>query len=313
LFRLLRPHLAQQRELDRELLEIAAEAHEGHERLAEEQQAQARRIEELTDQLREARDALAVGCSLAEPGVEHPLLQTPLHPQAKGRPTKVLCSLAVGPHLQLLAAARPTFEAYCARHGYDLVLVTEPLVEGRPPSWQKIELVRRLLERHDLVLWVDSDMCFVDVSVDVADELPADKDLAIRVAWEDGRQHGMNAGFWLLRSTPWAAQFLDDVWGATQFIDHPWWENAAFLHVFGYDVPVGAWAELSVPYKQRSTPHDDHLHSLGYEWNISRIDPEPPNPRLRHFFRLEEADASEDRRRAELLGGLLELRRRLAG
>jgi hypothetical protein len=316
LFRVLRPLLVQQRATDRKILEalagLAAELEQQSLTIARQQA----RVEQLSDELGVAAAELAATRLLAGPGVEHPALQRPItmirHGEQTGR-RKALCSLAVGPHLQLLAAALPTYEAYAARHGYDVILATQLVDPDRPAAWSKIALARQLLHDYDELLWIDADMCFVDTSVDLADEVPADRDLALRVAFMEGRQHGMNTGLCWLRSTDWARAFLDEVWNATEFIEHPWWENAAFLHVFGYDVPFGAWNELSVPLKERPTLHDAHLHPLGVEWNISRIDPEPPTPRARHFFRLDEQDATEATRREELIGGLLELRRRLAG
>jgi hypothetical protein len=295
LFRVLRPLLVQQRATDRRMLEALIR--------------QEQTIAALEAQLAATR-------LLAGPGIEHPALQRPMttirHSEGTGR-RKVLCAFAVGAHVQFLAAALPTYEAYAARHGYDIVIATELLDRDRPPAWNKLELARRLLPDCDELLWIDADICFVDISVDLADEVPADRDLALRVAFDDGRERGMNTGLCWVRSTDWAKGFLDEVWDATQFIDHPWWENAAFLHVLGYDVPFGDWRVLPVPFKERPTAHDAHIHPLGLEWNIGRTDPEPASPRARHFVRLDEHDATEATRRDELLGGLLELRERLAG
>ena len=56
---------------------------------------------------------------------------------------RVLCSLGIGPYLDILAVSSVTFEAYAALHGYDLVLSTEPIAPERPPAWEKIALARR--------------------------------------------------------------------------------------------------------------------------------------------------------------------------
>ena len=45
---------------------------------------------------------------------------------------KVLCSIGIASHQELLEIARPCFESYAAKHGYDLVLVTKSTV---PRPW----------------------------------------------------------------------------------------------------------------------------------------------------------------------------------
>ena len=54
------------------------------------------------------------------------------------RPTrKALCTIATGSHRDLLAISGPTFEAYAARHDYDLVVLERTLAPNRPVSWSK--------------------------------------------------------------------------------------------------------------------------------------------------------------------------------
>ena len=47
---------------------------------------------------------------------------------------RVLCTIATGPHVDLLALSALTFEAYARRHGYDLLLVRRDPSPERPPS-----------------------------------------------------------------------------------------------------------------------------------------------------------------------------------
>ena len=62
------------------------------------------------------------------PGAERlVVLESPSrrHGSAEQGPSRrVLCSLGIGPYVDILAVSSLTFEAYAARHGYDLVLST---------------------------------------------------------------------------------------------------------------------------------------------------------------------------------------------
>lgn len=62
------------------------------------------------------------------------------------------------------SACRPGWEAYAARHGYDLIVLTEALdgcerARARSPSWQKLLICGRpFAERYDRLVWLDADM-----------------------------------------------------------------------------------------------------------------------------------------------------------
>ena len=196
---------------------------------------------------------------------------------------RVLCSLGIGPYSELLEVVSVTFEAFGARHGYDLALSTDTLAPERPPAWSKIRLVRELLERYDEVLWIDADAIFVDISKDIADVIRPEKDLyLVEHIWEANDQwRSANTGVFLIRSTEWSRRFLDAVWNQERFIDHPWWENAAALDLLGYEVP----ADLSPPTKRRRTEFDDRVELIGLEWNSTAGASVAPHPRIRHCGR----------------------------
>jgi hypothetical protein len=61
-------------------------------------------------------------------------------------------------------ACRANWEAYCRRHGYDLVLFDQPLdtsprARARSPAWQKCLIpAHARVDAYDAVVWVDSDI-----------------------------------------------------------------------------------------------------------------------------------------------------------
>jgi galactosyl transferase GMA12/MNN10 family len=240
---------------------------------------------------------------LSAPGPERSLILGAVDGRA-GR--RVLCSLAVGPYVDLLAVSSITFEAYAALHGFDLRFSTELLAPERPPAWSKIALVRDLLERYDEVLWVDADAIFVDISKDIADLLRPDKDLYLveHLYEEDDSWRSANTGVFLVRSSDWSRRFFERVWAAEQYIDHPWWENAAVLDLLGYELSP----DLSPPRKLRSTEFDSHVELIGLEWNSTAGAPLPARVRIRHHGRSNDMSELRDR----LLEDLITFRRNLA-
>jgi hypothetical protein len=88
--------------------------------------------------------------------------------------SKALCTLAVGSHLELLQYALPTFEEFADLHGYELV-VQRDTVGDFPPSWEKVRLLRQLLDDHEQVLWIDADAMIADTSKDIFDDIAPDR------------------------------------------------------------------------------------------------------------------------------------------
>jgi hypothetical protein len=148
---------------------------------------------------------------------------------------KALCSIGSGPHEALLAVSEPTFRAYAERHGYELITSTAAHPD-RPPAWAKVPLIRSTLDDYDLVLWIDADAVIVDAAEDIAGALAPAAQLGL-VQHRRDAELIPNTGVMVWRSGEFARSLLDRMWGATQYLDHPWWENAALLDALGYAVP----------------------------------------------------------------------------
>ncbi len=117
------------------------------------------RIDALEDRVERAA-ALAqplVGDEPLRPGTRI------VHRHARPQRARAICSLATGPYIELLDIAGRSFRDYARTWGWDLVVSTEDLSDGRPAPWAKIRLVSSLLEEYEWVLWIDADAAFVDL------------------------------------------------------------------------------------------------------------------------------------------------------
>lgn len=189
------------------------------------------------------------------------------------RARKVLASIGVGPHVELLRLTAPSFEAYARRHGYDVRVETDLVAPERPASWSKVKLIRSLLDTYEFAFWVDADAMIVDSSLDIADVV--DTFDAGLVAHQIGPTRVPNLGIFAVRSTKTGKDFLDRVWAQVAYWDHKWWENAAALHLLGYELEP----EVRLV---RPTPMLDRIAWLRSEWN-SVVDDWAPRPRIVHY------------------------------
>ena len=187
---------------------------------------------------------------------------------------KVLCTIATGPHAELFELSGPSFAMYADRHGYDLAVRQDLTDPDRAPSWNKLPFFLELFEDYDLVVWVDADAAIVDPRFDIADELAPD-DLMGVVAHEYDDQVIPNCGVWVLRDDEDVRRFVRTLWHKTEFLDHRWWENAAFLDELGYSVDPRV--ELVRP-----TPMLRRTRFIDRSWNSIRVD-EARHPRINHY------------------------------
>jgi hypothetical protein len=187
---------------------------------------------------------------------------------------KAIASIGTGPQARLLALSAISFRPYSARHGYELHMRTEPLDRRRPAPWSKILLLRQLVERYDVVVWLDADLVIVDGRVDLASEIEPGRFLYL-VEHETNEGRMPNSGVMLLRGGADAARMLDEVWAQEDLVEHRWWENAAICRVLGYELdPVGPG--------NGSELLREHTKLISPRWNSIRDAP-APRARFRHY------------------------------
>lgn len=199
---------------------------------------------------------------------------------------KIVCTMAFGPHRELLEIARPTLEAYADRNDYELLTAEHRLAPDRPPSWGKVVLLHELVQQYDLVLWIDADALFVDVTRDVADEIRQHRFLHL-VEHRIGDERIFNCGVMAFRGGALSRRFLERVWNQRDLVFHEWWENAAVLRLLGY--------RLQHPIRPaRPSAWLAGVGRLGGEWN-SIPDCPTPAPVIEHF-----AAMTQDARRTAM-------------
>lgn len=189
---------------------------------------------------------------------------------------KALATIGSGPMEPVLDQALPTFAEFASRHSYDVVAWrTNEHARGRPPSWGKVRLLRGLLDRYDLVLWLDADTIILDSSVDPAELLGPDDYQALVCLHQLGQEFP-TCGVWLIRSTPKAKAFLDAIWLKEEYIHDRYWEQAAALDLLGYSLRP---AHLIAP-----TDWTEGTLLLDETWNCMPLITRELSPcRIRHY------------------------------
>ena len=185
----------------------------------------------------------------------------------------MIVSLGSGPQRRLLQLASRSFGPYARRHGYDLLLLDEVVDHSRPAPWSKIPLLRDLVQRYELVVWIDADAVIVDRRTDIAEELRPGRFLYLVEHHVRGEPRP-NTGVMMLRGGEESVAFLDAVWALEGYREHRWWENAAVCELLGYSVDP--------PRRLAPTSWRERTAFLPGRWNwIS--DAPVAGARIRHF------------------------------
>lgn len=193
------------------------------------------------------------------------------------RNSAVLCSLARGAdHGALLEIAAPTFAYYAAVHALDCVLLRDvDLATGRPAAWDKIVVLRALLEHYETVLWVDCDAIFVDFGRDIRQQLEPGPSLHLVVHRYEGK-HQPNTGVMVLRRGSASVELLEEVWQRVEYVAHPWWEQAALMELIGSE-PRGRSCTPFGP-----TCFSPCVGTLEHDWNSIEQD-SAAHPVVKHY------------------------------
>jgi len=97
--------------------------------------------------------------------------------------SKAIVTLVVGPNYRhhWHSVARPSWEHYAGRHGYQLIVFERPIDESpmgleRSPAWQKLLILRQSeLQHFDQVLWLDSDIIINPLAPCAVSQVPIEK------------------------------------------------------------------------------------------------------------------------------------------
>lgn len=98
----------------------------------------------------------------------------------------------------------------------------------RPASWYKIPaILKAFSEGCDYAFWVDCDAILVNKHRRLESFLHHRKHLYISQT-----SFGPSCGVMMLKNSDQIHRLLDLAWQQVQFINHPWWEQQAIIHLF---------------------------------------------------------------------------------
>jgi len=133
----------------------------------------------------------------------------------------------------ICATSTANKQAYADIHGYDLIVDEDIVDPSRPTSWSKLLAMRKYLPDYDFLLYVDIDTVLMNPHLKLEDIVDYNYDQMLAAD-----SNGVNCGVWMVRNTPWALWFIDEMWSQEQFIAPKAWnmlfkyEQRAFHYLY---------------------------------------------------------------------------------
>jgi len=190
-----------------------------------------------------------------------------------------------------------TLSKYCEMHGYAAKVIRN-FVSGRHPMWDKIAIIHNLLsEGIPYVFWVDADSMFVRYDRRISDEIDDTHDLYLTSGWAAFHtspgdvmfRESANSGIMLVKNTEWSKKFMKDIWNQNDFINSSIADNAAMLHLLGYDSFMGL-AEKNAP----DLDLIEKINFLDFNWNSHPIGCMGNDPIILHYAGMNFSDRVKD-------------------
>lgn len=178
---------------------------------------------------------------------------------------KILTSFGFGNQFELLKIAIPSFIKYAQSNGYDFFVPNEDFfsvkTKERHYSWWKIELLTRLFDSYDRILWLDADVVACYFDHDIFEEFDKDSHVGM-VVHEVPIGFVPNCGVWALDKK--CMSWLPDLW---QYNNLPrsdgWWEQDAMLYKLGIDSGsnnIKLPSSYPIPWTQLDYSWNPHVH-----------------------------------------------------
>lgn len=182
---------------------------------------------------------------------------------------------AAGPNMApvLTGISLPSFASFAERHGYKMQVnyLTEDDADrwssaAKSVRWQKLRLIRSVLEQCDVAVWVDADVLICRSDTDILESLSASdyQGMVVHTIPLEDRTNP-NTGVWVIRNTEKAFRFLDKA-SEIGMPEGRWADQGAVLRALGWILGDEHYRGARMP--DTPTEFMDGTAWLPLSWNL---------------------------------------------
>jgi hypothetical protein len=104
-------------------------------------------------------------------------------------------------------------EEYCRKYGFDLVVSSRQVYQGRSLAWEKVPLVLNLMSSYDYVMWIDADAFFYKDSasiLDIFNTMPQGREFLFSADYPPGAPFDINAGVFIVKCNEYSKRIMKE-------------------------------------------------------------------------------------------------------
>lgn len=135
----------------------------------------------------------------------------------------------------IVTLSTPNIETYCQytrarncdyaeQHKYQFIAFKEKLDDSRPASWSKLLALLMNWDDYDWLMWIDADAMIMNKDIKLESIIDNKYDFIVSTDL-----NGINCGIFLVKTTEFMRQIFEQAYDKKEFINHPWWEQAALM------------------------------------------------------------------------------------
>ena len=95
---------------------------------------------------------------------------------------------------------------YCKYNNYDYIIRNNPET-NRSAHWEKIDLLIKVINKYDIVFWMDTDSVFLNFNIKIEELIPENTDFIF-----SGDTNIINTGHFIFRNTEWSKLQLKNIY-----------------------------------------------------------------------------------------------------
>jgi len=120
---------------------------------------------------------------------------------------------------------------YCTKHGYDFIIGENDVHDiSRPIAWSKIKMIEKYISKYDYIFCSDADVIIMNNNIKIEDLITTYMTSTILLVTRDW--NNINTGNIIIKNDYRIPLLLKDIYSQTQYINHPWWEQMGFIHLY---------------------------------------------------------------------------------
>jgi len=158
-----------------------------------------------------------------------------------------ILTVAVGAdYCKAMAPGLESKRNYARKHNYTYVEYNDAIYEkARPVAWYKLMALKKYLTTTpnpaQWVFFSDADVLITNPDIKLETFIAQFPQQANFVWTLDACGH-LNSGnvFYRTEKPTWCLNFIEKIWAKTEYIYHPWWENAAMISLYYQDPEIKA-------------------------------------------------------------------------